>query len=345
MYSYSELAHAHDEVLTSGSIKSSNEDFRVDEIMPIKPSGNGEHLWLLIQKSGCNTEWLARQLAEIAAIKPMAVSYAGLKDRHAVTTQWFSMHLPGCDDPDLSTLESDEISVIKAVRHNRKLKRGVLAGNRFTILIKDLSAKPELLEARLKTIQATGVPNYFGEQRFGHQMNNLSKAEQMFSGARRKMKKHQRGIYLSAARSWVFNQVCSQRVKEKSWNTAIAGDVFSLDGKTACFMDDGSDDINQRITSAAIHPTGAMWGQGESMAKDVCLALEREVASRYSVFTEGLERAGLRQERRPLRLMVKHLNWAFINHSTLSISFELPAGAYATTVLRELADISSQTFD
>ncbi len=342
MYSFENLARAHGEILTGGCIKSKNEDFVVEEIMPIEPSGVGEHLWVQIRKSGCNTDWLARQLANVAGIKPMGVSYAGLKDRHAITTQWFSLHLPGSADPDLNDLSSDDVTILNCIRHDRKLKRGALAGNHFKLIVRELDCSLEALEHRLAQIKNLGVPNYFGEQRFGHHMDNLVKAEKLFQGELRKVKKHQKGIYLSAARSWIFNQFLSERIKRNNWNDYLSGDVFSLEGKTACFEDDGSTDIRQRLLDADIHPTGPMWGRGESMAKKECLVLEKEIASKYKTLAEGLEQAGLKQERRSLRLMVNNISWRFINESSLLVEFDLPAGAYATMVLREIVDTTAQ---
>ncbi|MCW8854623.1 MAG: tRNA pseudouridine(13) synthase TruD, partial [Gammaproteobacteria bacterium] len=321
--------------VNSAVLKSTNEDFRVDEIMPVVPSGEGEHLWLHIEKQGCNTDWVAQQLTRLANVKSMAVSYAGLKDRHAITTQWFSIHLPGQPDPDLSALNPDEIRILQAKRHDRKLKRGTLAGNRFRICLRDLSGDLAELENRLSIIKAQGVPNYYGEQRFGHGMNNLSKAEELFKGGFRKMKKHQRSLYLSSARSWIFNRILSERIDQGNWNHYLAGDVLMLDGKSACFPDDGSETLSQRIEAGELHPTAALWGEAESMAQADCLALEQKVAAEYPLLCDGLINARMKQERRSLRLPVADMQWAIECDQKMIIEFALPAGAYATTVLRE----------
>ena len=345
MYNFNDLARAYDGVLSNGTIKSVNEDFVVEEIMPIQPSGEGGHLWVQIKKSGCNTEWLARQLVRIAEVKPVAVSYAGLKDRHAVTTQWFSIHLPGQPDPDLSALQSDEFQILQAIRHDRKLKRGALSGNHFKLRIRNSSATADQLEQRIALIAQQGVPNYFGEQRFGHGMANLDKAEELFRGGLRKLKKHQRGIYLSAARSWIFNQVLSERIRQENWNRYIKGDVFMLEGKTACFADDNSDDIGTRIEHKEIHPTGPLWGRGKNMAQQDCLLLENNIAAQYELLCQGLEKAGMQQERRSLRLMVNQLNWQLESNDTFVLEFDLPAGAYATMVLREIIQLTAEPLD
>lgn len=180
-YQFNELAYADTKSEISGRLKAQNTDFKVDELMPVELSGEGEHLWLKIEKDGSNTDWVAQQLAKFAGLKSMAVSYAGMKDRHAVTTQWFSLHLPGMDDPDFSQLASDEFKILQQKRHDRKLKRGALSGNRFSIRIIELQGKLDSLDARLQQIKQQGVPNYFGEQRFGREMGNLFKAEKLFN--------------------------------------------------------------------------------------------------------------------------------------------------------------------
>lgn len=333
-YSFDQLAFAYTQPLLSGRLKAQNSDFCVDELMPVQLSAEGEHLWLKIEKNGSNTDWVAQQLAKYAGLKSMAVSYAGMKDRHAVTTQWFSLHLPGMDDPDFSQLESDEFRILEQQRHDRKLKRGALSGNRFRLRITELQGDAAELESRLQQIKQGGVPNYYGEQRFGRDMGNLGKAEKMFRGELKKLKKPQRGLYLSAARSWIFNQLLSTRIEQASWLSPLPGDVFMLNGKSACFAEELSDEISQRLQAGEIHITGCLWGEGESMASGEVAELENNIAEQYKLLADGLEAARLKQERRALRLMPENMSWE-LQGDTLSISFDLPAGAFATMVLRE----------
>jgi len=337
-YCFNDLAYAHGVPDAQGRLKAQNADFRVDEIMPIETSGEGEHLWLKIQKDGANTDWVAQQLAKAAGLKSMAVSYAGMKDRHAITTQWFSLHLPGMDDPDFSGLPIDEFNIIEQARHNRKLKRGALSGNRFQIRITDLTANTEKLNTRLNEIKQNGVPNYFGEQRFGRDMGNLSKAEKMFSRALKKISKQHRGLYLSSARSWIFNQILSARIQQNNWLTPISGDVFMLNGKSACFVDDDTDALRQRLINKEINITACLWGEGDSMATAEAVALEQSVAATFDVFAKGLEGARLKQERRSMRLVPSNMEWE-MSDNVLNLSFDLPAGTFATMVLRECVGI------
>ncbi len=339
-YHFNELAYAYDKPEISGRLKVQNSDFRVDEIMPIQTSGEGEHLWMLIEKDGANTDWVAQQLAKHAGLKSMAVSYAGMKDRHAVTTQWFSLHLPGMEDPDFSTLETDEFKVLKMSRHDRKLKRGALSGNRFQIRITDLSGDIDSIEEKLQKIKNNGVPNYFGEQRFGREMGNLFKAEKMFNRELKKIKKQQRGLYLSSARSWIFNQILSARIQQKNWLVPMRGEVYMLNGKSACFVSENNEIENSRLMNREINLTACLWGEGESMAKSEVLELENKVADEYKNFAEGLASARLKQERRSMRLVPENLSWKMIDDS-LEINFDLPAGTFATMLLRECIVISN----
>ncbi len=333
-YQFNELAYADTQPEIQGRLKAQNTDFKVDELMPIELSGDGEHLWLKVEKNGSNTDWVAQQLAKFAGLKSLAVSYAGMKDRHAVTTQWFSLHLPGMDDPDFSQLVSDEFKILQQQRHDRKLKRGALRGNRFSLRIIELQGELELLDTRLQKIKQQGVPNYFGEQRFGREMGNLFKAEKLFNRALKKVSKQHRSLYLSAARSWLFNQLLSSRIQNDSWLEPVAGDVFMLNGKSACFTEANLSAVMPRIQAAEINITGCLWGEGDSMATGEVLALEKNIADAFPVFSQGLESARLKQERRALRLMPENLHWE-ISDNVLQLSFDLPAGAFATMVLRE----------
>jgi len=343
-YNFYDLAYAYTKPEIRGRLKAQNSDFRVDEIMPVKTSGEGEHLWLMIEKNGSNTDWVAQQLAKHAGVKSMAVSYAGMKDRHAITTQWFSLHLPGMDDPDFSTMNEDEFKIIKMTRHNRKLKRGALSGNRFQIRITELRGDTESLgvslEETLQNIKQKGVPNYFGEQRFGRDMGNLSKAEKMFNRELKKVKKQQRGLYLSAARSWIFNKILSTRIEQQKWLTPMSGEVYMLNGKSACFVSENNETEVQRLSNKEINLSACLWGEGESMATGDVLELEETIAVDFKNLTEGLESARLKQERRSIRLVPENLSWK-IEGDVLELNFELPAGTFATMVLRECVNVTN----
>ena len=355
----------------SASLKSLPEDFIVQEQIDIDFTGEGEHCWVYIEKRETNTDWLAQQLARFCKVKQMAVSYAGLKDRYAVTSQWFSVQLPGKPTPDWSAFETffssddsaENIRVLQSFRHNRKLQRGALKSNKFSITLRNLKHTTENAQAvsdhavsdhdvqqltqRCDDIAQHGVPNYFGEQRFGRQFNNLDQAEKLFSmsasGARHRsanrLSKHKRGLYLSAARSWIFNCILSERIKQGVWDKRLPGDVFMLDGKSACFIDepDGESnaDIVTRLDNHEIHPTVILWGEGDMMVVSQAAELEKSIIDRFAIFRDGLLAARLKAQRRACRLLPADMSCNY-EQGCFHIRFSLPAGSYATMVLAEM---------
>jgi tRNA pseudouridine13 synthase len=319
----------------NGEIRIFPEDFVVEEQLSFEASGTGEHAFLYIQKTGENTEYVARMLARFAGVRQRDISFAGLKDRHAVTSQWFSVWLPGKPDPDWSQFESDSIKVLQAIRHARKLKRGVLSGNRFKLTIRNWRGDSLKTVEQLQTIKDHGIANYFGSQRFGNQGQNVNKALAMFQGA--KVGREQRSLYLSSARSFLFNNILGFRVSQQLWNQAVAGDVFSFDGSHTIFKSEQPDDeIQHRLQAGLIHPTGALWGRGESGVSLDTLAIEQEIIASHTELAQGLIDCQVDQDRRALRVNVPDLQWQFIEDDVLVLEFTLPAGSYATALLREI---------
>lgn len=334
-----ELPYAVARPLVTGAIRTITDDFQVDETLGFEPAGKGEHILLHIRKRHANTEWLARELARLAGVKAVDVGYAGLKDRKAVTSQWFSVNLAGRAEPDWTQIASEDIQFLIIARHDRKLRRGALTGNRFTLRVRNLQGDVSGTEQRLARIAQEGVPNYFGEQRFGHA--NLERAGRMFAGELRVRDRHQRGLYLSAARSEIFNRVLAQRVAAGNWNIAVAGDVMMLEGTHSVFaVDDVDAEIARRVSEQDIHPTGPLWGSGELRSRHAARRLEEDVLAGCEPWRDGLEQAGLEQQRRALRLKVKDLRWQFEEGDSMRLEFGLPPGSYATVVLREIVDYS-----
>jgi tRNA pseudouridine13 synthase len=332
------LPRAFGEVSARGRLRVEPADFQVEEIPAFAPDGEGEHVLLWVRKTGANTEWVARRLAAHACVPGAAVSYAGLKDRHAVTSQWFSVHLGRAPEPDWAGLEVPGVEILARHRHRRKLRRGALSGNRFRIRARDLCGDPGLLDARLEQVRARGVPNYFGEQRFGHDDGNLRAARALFAGNAGRVPRHLRGLWLSAARSQIFNEVLAMRVERGEWDCPLAGDRLQLAGSHSHFLAETLDEVLiGRARAFDLDPTGPLWGDGELPTRGDPAALERGVAERFADWAAGLAAAGLRQERRALRLRVLELT-AEREGDDLVLAFALPAGAYATAVLRELVD-------
>lgn len=331
---------AHGDPSISGDLRLAPEDFRVTEIVSIDFTGDGEHDWLWIEKRAANTAWVAKELARFAAVAERDVSYAGLKDRHAVTRQWFSVRRNAGSRVNWDLFVAPGVQLMRRTRHLKKLRRGAHSGNKFEITLRNIKYLENNLEARLDAIKATGVANYFGAQRFGRGGSNLQRARDLFAGKR--LKRSARSLALSAARSYLFNQVLDRRVRDSSWNCILAGDCASLDGSNSVFrVSEVDDELRDRCSNMDIHPSGPLWGSGESMVNDSIAALEQAVADEEQELVHGLENWA-RLARRPLRTAVRQMTWDR-QGDVLRLSFELPSGAYATTVLGELADYSDQS--
>jgi tRNA pseudouridine13 synthase len=326
---------------STGLLRSEKSDFKVFEQIPFQPCGEGEHLFIHIRKTGANTAFVAKQLAQYFSVKESLVSYAGLKDRFAVTEQWFGVHVPGKQTYDLSDLNIEGVEVLTAKRHNKKLRIGGLDGNRFEITLRDVTDIDELVR-RWHVVSNFGVPNYFGEQRFGIHGGNIEKALSLFSG-RKVQDKKKRGMYLSAARSLIFNKMISERIEQQSFDNILNGDVLMLAGTQSVFLADAVDDsLTKRLADHDLDITAPMWGAGELMTTADARDFEQSIADGQQDFCEGLPRFGLKQERRRIRLNIKDADISVVN-DVVTLSFFLPSGAYATTIMRELIDYKDMT--
>lgn len=330
---------AHGPACGQALLKATAEDFQVDEVLDIQLSGTGEHLWLWVEKRGLNTEEAARRLARAAGVPQRAISYAGLKDRQALTRQWFSLHLPGKADPDLSGAEGHSLTILETVRHSRKLQRGAHAANGFTLRLKHLQADPAALEQRLVLLREQGVPNYFGLQRFGHRGGNLHDALRFAAAGEYPEQRNLRSRLLSAARSYLFNQVLAARVAAGSWNQAQVGDLLAFTDSRSFFPAGEAECSDPRLAILDLHPTGPMWGEGDSPAAGAAQLLEQTVAGGQAALANWLALAGMKQERRILRLPIGKLAWHYPEPDVLQLAFILPAGCFATVVVRELIDL------
>lgn len=335
MTDISDLPFAYGAPPARGQLRTACEDFQVDEELGFAASGAGEHVLVQVRKRDANTEWVAKRLAALAGVKPMAVSFAGLKDRHALTSQWFSVQLPGRDEPAWTSLNDQYIEILHAARHHRKLRRGALRGNRFRLLVRDVAGARDAIDARLQAIAQGGVPAYFGAQRFGRDGDNVARALAMFGG--RRVSRAQRSILLSAARSWLFNRVLAERVRRGNWNQLLVGDIAMLDGTHSVFAVTALDEtLQRRCAQMDLHPTGPLWGRGEPATAGLVLEWEQQAVADQGPLREGLVAAGLDQQRRTLRQAVRELRWQWQDAQTLVVSFYLDAGNYATSVMREV---------
>lgn len=336
--SLDEMPYAHGGAVGAGLIKQSCDDFIVDEDLGFAPDGDGDHWLIRVRKRNTNTLWLRGQLARIAVVKPMDVGYAGLKDRQAVTTQWFSVPATGADQVDWQELGLDDVELLEVSRHHKKLRVGSLRGNRFQITLRQVTAsEPDMLH-RLQALRQFGMPNYFGAQRFGHDRDNLVKANALFSGRIRRIERKQRGLLISAVRSQLFNEVLALRIAEGHWNQPLPGDaMLDEQGQVHQLGDDIDDILLAECASLRLHPSGPLWGRGRSTVTKQVAELENRALQPFEKWRDKLEHVGLKQERRALRIPLPDLNWQR-DGDTWQLSFTLPAGCYATVLLRELVD-------
>jgi tRNA pseudouridine13 synthase len=331
---------AHGPPLASVVIRSSADDFQVDEELGFAAAGEGEHDLLRIEKSGANTEWVARQLARYAGVKSLDVGYSGLKDRHALTTQYFSVRRPDRSGTDWSLFAAEGVRVLGVSQHNRKLRRGAHAANHFRIALRspDILASQTPLVARWQQIATHGVPNYFGPQRFGHNFGNIDLARAVFAGKR--VRREQRSIAFSAARSWLFNEILSRRVENGSWNRLICGDLANLDGSGSVFaVDELSSELNSRCADFDIHPSASLWGERAPLGAGDVADLETAAVRPYIDLAEGVIKARIIASSRATRLPVAAATLE-VRAGVAWASFRLPRGGFATSVLRELVSVS-----
>ncbi|WP_285352683.1 tRNA pseudouridine(13) synthase TruD [Pseudomonas sp. ME-P-057] len=332
---------AYGDALGTAVLKATAEDFQVDEVLDIPLSGDGEHLWLWVEKRGLNTEEAARRLAKAAGVPLRTVSYAGLKDRQALTRQWFSIQLPGKADPDMSAAENDSLKILDSKRHKRKLQRGAHAANGFTLRLTQLQADTVRLDERLESIRQHGIPNYFGAQRFGHEGGNLGEARHYAERQALPEQRNVRSRLLSTARSYVFNQVLAARVADGSWQRGQVGDLLAFTDSRSFFPAGEAECSDPRLAILDLHPTGPQWGEGESPASGATAELENTVAAREASLCNWLIKAGMEHERRILRLPIGRLTWHYPEPDILQLEFVLPAGCFATALVRELVDLAT----
>lgn len=320
-------------------------DFQVVEKLGFEPDGAGEHVWLQIRKTGWNTQDVVDALARELGVQPRDVGVSGLKDKQAITTQWISAVYPIVRGlPDVADLFTglDGVEVLQLTRGTRKLRRGVHRENEFIIQLHDIESSHDLVDAGLERIKKRGFPNYFGAQRFGRDGRNVDEARSMFT-RKRKLSRFKRSMYLSAARSLLFNRVLEARIEADNWLQVIAGDVCMLSGTNSVFKCETPDaEVQQRHDQHDIHITGPLYGMGQPMTTTAALALENTCMASEPVLCTGLEKAGLKAERRALRALCGNLQWQWSESSSLTLSFSLQRGAYATAMLAELFQLQQE---
>lgn len=323
-----------------GSIRAEPEDFQVEERPLYLPSGEGEHLYVRITKRGLSTPDLVGKLADTLGVKRMHIGVAGLKDARAITSQMVS--LLGATPELLARLQCEpRILKIEVLgRHRHRLRTGHHAGNGFRLTIRGVSTQAAgIVPSVLDELVRRGVPNYFGPQRQGRDGANYQIGLALLTDPARRatMGKSKRLWYLHTAQSHLFNRIVARRVA--SLDRLVPGDWAVKHVNGACFQVVDVAAEQPRVERFEISPTGILFGSRAPWATDEAGTIEREAAAGYGMTPESLNQAGtacrFRGERRPLRIPLQELEWG-IDGDRLTLSFLLPAGAYATSVLREL---------
>ena len=327
------LTYLYGEPQATANLRTQADDFIVDEELSFTPTGQGEHLLLLVEKIGQNTQYVAKQIAAAAGLKARLVSYAGLKDRHAVTRQWFCLPVPIKQELHYQDWQIEGVRILQTVRHQRRLKLGSIKQNHFRLRLRHVSDKVAVT-ARLAQI-CQGVPNYYGEQRFGHFGGNLQLAARLFAGESIP-DRQLRGLALSASRSMLFNQQVSARVQPGLFHTLLVGGVVRLDGSGSVFtVEEPTADLTRRLLEADLHPTAVLPGIGKVLESAAALAWQLEQLAPYQSWVQALCDLNVNTERRAIRLVPKALSYQW-QDDTLELQFALPTGCFATSVLREL---------
>ncbi len=361
------LAFAYGFPVLQATLKREFADFRVDEQLGFQFSGEGEHLCICVEKTNYSTVDVARRLSQLCGVSQSAIGYAGMKDRRAVAKQWFSLQLAEDQETGLAKFESKALRIVDQCRNARKIKIGSHKSNHFRIRLRNCQGLQAEFEARLNRINSGGVPNYFGEQRFGQELSNLTQVQSLMESVLRGggaeatatkallRQKFKRGMLFSAARSYLFNQLLSVRVEQGSWNHYLPGDVLNLDGTNCSLVLNNELEWDQllqrRLESFDIHITGLLPGLVDTKDKYVSSGkaadIEDAVCKQFALLTEGLRYFGLRASRRALRHSPIDLGWQWTESELaesrggaydLLLDFSLVKGAYATSLLRELCD-------
>lgn len=319
-------------------LKAEFQDFIVTEALGYEMAGEGEFVAVSVRKTDCNTLFVGEKLAQFAGISAKNMSYAGLKDRKAVTTQWFSLQMPGQPTPDFSQFQLEGVEILAVTRHQRKIRIGSLQGNYFELLLRGATENDDLKQ-RLMLVQQKGFPNYFMEQRFGHNGENLQQAARWARGEISVKDLKKRSFYLSAARSDIFNKIVSARIEQGIAEQVLTGDILQLQGSHSWFNAQAEElpTLQARLEEQDILLTAPLIGENSLPAS----AFETEILQQYQYFNSLMQQARMKADRRPILIKPQQFTWKFIPEG-LQLAFYLPAGSYATALVRELVNIKDE---
>jgi len=324
-----------------GTLKQAPEDFVVEEIPAYEPVGDGEHLFLWIEKRDVSAEMLTRHISQTLGISAGDIGAAGLKDRRAVTRQYVSVPARCADH--VSHLDTESIRVVRSARHQNKLRTGHSKGNRFSILVRDVAGdaleRAELIAAH---IQPFGFPNYFGAQRFGIGGETLNTGLDLLQGrmSEKKIPRARRKfllrLSLSAAQSFLFNQALSARLNDKLFDRVLLGDVMQVVDSGGPFVVEDVGIEQGRLDMGEIAVSGPIFGPKMTSPRNEPARREQQLLDRCELSDDAFKKFGklTRGTRRAYSASPGELSISS-EQDGLRFRFTLPRGVYATTLLRE----------
>ena len=326
-----ELVYPYGPPVTAGILKSRPKDFRVCEELGFEPSGEGEHLFLLVEKDGLSTHELISRVARDYSLDPKLVGYSGLKDKHALTRQWLSLHMPG-KKPPAELFKGNGYRVLRQASHNRKLRPGTHKYNSFQVVLREVSDFSDHSRDQISAVARQGFANYFGVQRFGRQQDNVTQALEQLPG--RRVTRSRKSILLSSLRSHLFNRILALRISLGHWELPLEGDVFMLRGNRSIFSETLDDRLVERFQTLDISNTASLYGSGQGLLTAEPQALEAQVFAECDAITRCLDQQGARLQMRALRAVVDNFSYDYdAGDQSLLLKLDLPAGCYVTIVL------------
>ena len=315
----------------AAALKSTAADFEVEEILGFEPGGEGEHLFLWVEKCGLSTHELITRMAKDHDLPPNDFGYSGLKDKHALTRQWLSLHLPGKAAPfDQPTGEG--YRVLRQLRHHKKLRPGTHKFNRFRICLREIPEIPDATLQQIDSVRTQGFANYFGHQRFGRKQDNVQQA--LAQLGTRRLSRTRKSMLLSSLRSHLFNQILATRIELGHWQMPVEGDVFMLRGSHSIFSDPLDAALLERFRQQDISNCASLYGSGRNLMVARSAEIEQQVFTENTDITNCLERHDSRLQMRPLRVAAEFFSFDFDPAAgLLRLDLSLPTGSYVTTML------------
>ena len=364
--SISHWSRLYGDALGSATLKQELHDFIVEEQLGFEPSGEGEHIFLWLEKTNLNTAFVAESLAKFSRLHLRDITYAGRKDKFALTRQWFGVHIANKKEPNWDEFDLEGAKILQVARNDRKLRVGVLKGNKFDLVLRNLTSNlgtdvefdVQALERRLELIKHQGAPNYYGSQRFGEMRltpsaaevsttggklllgGNLALAEKLIGGEAIR-NRNKRSMAISALRSWLFNEMIHQRIAQHNFHQPLLGDAMQLSGSNSFFVfEDEAEQANimKRLAEFDINITAPLWGDGKLHSTAAARDLELRCVADFPDIIQTLNSLGLKQQRRAIRIIPQGFTWQ-IENNNLKMQFSLPAGCFATSIVRELLDV------